>query len=60
MVKTACNAGDGRRRGFDPWIGKMPWRKKWQPTPVLLPGEFHGQRDPGRLESTGSQRSGHD
>jgi len=29
---------------FDPWFGKIPWRKAWQPTPVLLPGEFHGQR----------------
>ena len=29
---------------FDPWVGKIPWRKKWQPTPVFLPGEFHGQR----------------
>ena len=30
--------------GFDPWVGKIPWRRKWQPTPVFLPGEFHGQR----------------
>ena len=29
---------------FNPWIEKMPWRKKWQPTPVFLPGESHGQR----------------
>ena len=29
---------------FDPWIGKIPWRGKWQPTPVLFPGEFYGQR----------------
>ena len=34
----------GQRRGFDPWIGKIPWRRAWQPTPVFLPGEFHGQR----------------
>ena len=33
-----------RRPGFDPWVGKIPWRRKWQPTPVLLPGESHGQR----------------
>ena len=33
-----------RRPGFDPWVGKIPWRKKWQPTPVLLPGKFHGLR----------------
>ena len=30
--------------GFDPWIRKIPWRREWQPTPVLLPGEFHGKR----------------
>ena len=30
--------------GFDPWVGKIPWRQKQLPTPVLLPGEFHGQR----------------
>ena len=29
---------------FDPWVGKIPWRREWQPTPVFLPGEFHGQR----------------
>ena len=29
---------------FDTWVGKIPWRKKGQPTPALLPGEFYGQR----------------
>ena len=33
-----------RRPGFDPQVGKIPWRRKWQPTPVLLPGKSHGQR----------------
>ena len=33
-----------RRSRFDPWVGESPWRKKWQSTPVFLPGEFHGQR----------------
>ena len=32
------------RPGFDPWVGKIPWRRAWQPTPVFLPGESHGQR----------------
>ena len=32
------------RPGFDPWFGKIPWRRKWQPTPVFLPGKSHGQR----------------
>ena len=30
--------------GFDPWLGMIPWRRKWWPTPVLLPREFHGWR----------------
>ena len=30
--------------GFNPWVGKIPWRRKWQPTPVFLPGESQGQR----------------
>ena len=34
-----------RRSRFDPWVRKIPWRREWQPTPVLLPGEFHGQRN---------------
>ena len=36
------NAGDVRH-GFDPWVRNIPWRRKWQPTPVFVPGEFHGQ-----------------
>ena len=32
------------RRGFDPWVGKIPWRRERQPTLVLLPGAFYGQR----------------
>ena len=34
-----------RRPEFYPWVGKISWRKKWQPTPVFLPGESHGQRN---------------
>ena len=47
-----------RRPEFDPWVGKIPWRK-WQPTPVLLPGKSHGRRS---LVGSpwGSQRVGHD
>ena len=41
--ESACNAGDGRP-GFDPWVGKIPWRRTWQPTPVFLPEESHGWR----------------
>ena len=44
MVKNLpANAGD-MRHVFDPWIGKMPWRRKWQPIPVFLPGKSCGPR----------------
>ena len=33
------------RRRFDPWVRKILWRRKWQPTPVFLPGKFHAQRN---------------
>ena len=33
-----------RRRRFEPWVGKIPWRRKWQPTPAFLPAESHGLR----------------
>ena len=33
-----------RKPGFDPWVGQIPWKSGWQPTPVFLPGESHGQR----------------
>jgi len=33
-----------KRCGFDPWVGKIPWRRAWQPFPVFLLGESHGQR----------------
>ena len=39
--ESACNEG---RPGFDSWVGKIPWRRKWQPTPGFLPGIFHGRR----------------
>ena len=40
--ESAYNAGD--LPGFSPWVRKIPWSREWQPTPVLLPGESHGQR----------------
>ena len=44
VVKNACQWRSHRRCGFVAWVRKIPWRRKWQPTPVLLPGEPHGQR----------------
>ena len=42
--EPACQSRRCRTHGFDAWIGKIPWRRAWQPTLVLLPGESHGQR----------------
>ena len=46
MVKNLpANARDtARGHGFNLWFGKIPWRREWLPTPVLLLGKFHGQR----------------
>ena len=45
MVKNLlANTGDSKRCGFHAWDGKIPWRRKWLPTPVFLPGKFHRQR----------------
>ena len=52
-------AGRGHRRyGFDPCVGKMPWRRAWQPTPVFLPGESPWTEEPVRLKSIGLHRVG--
>ena len=40
----SCQFRRCRRHGFDPWVGKFPWSRKWQPIPVFLPGKFHEQR----------------
>ena len=45
-----------RRCGFDPWVEKIPWRKKWQHIPVFLPGKSHGQRS---YSPWGHKRTGH-
>ena len=44
VVKNPPASAGDVRRGFNPWVGKVPWRRAWQPTPVFLPGESHGQR----------------
>ena len=41
MVKNCLQCG---RPGFEPWVGRISWRREWLPTPVFLPGGFHGQR----------------
>ena len=42
--EPACQCRRPKRRRFDPWVGKISWRKKWQSIPVFLSGEPHGQR----------------
>ena len=44
LVKNLLQCWRCGRGGFDPWVGKSPWRRAWQPTPVFLPGESHGQK----------------
>ena len=48
--ECACQCGRRKSLGFDHWVGKIPWSRKEQPTPVFLPGESHGQRN---LEGNG-------
>ena len=50
--EAACNVGD---LGSIPGVGKIPWRRAWQPTPVFLPGESLWTEEPGGLQSMGSQ-----
>ena len=49
-----------QRPGFDPWVGKIPWRRKWQPIPIFLPGKSHGQRSLVGYSPWGHKRVGHD
>ena len=55
----ACQYRGRRRLEFDPWVGKIPWRRKRQSTPVFLPGKSQTEVPRG-LQSTGPQRVGHD
>jgi len=64
-INTSFSSGsDGKasclqcgRPGFNPWIRKIPWRRKWQPTPALLPGKSHGQRSVVGYSSRGRKES---
>ena len=42
--EPACQCRRHHRLGYNTWVGKIPWRREWQPTPVLLPGDSHGLR----------------
>ena len=53
--ESSCQCRRPKRHRFDPWVNKIPWSRKWQPTPVFSPGKFHEKRS-----LMGSQRVGHD
>ena len=55
--EPACQYRRHKKRGFDPWVGKIPRRRAWQPTPVFLPGEPHGQRSLVRYSLWGHKES---
>ena len=44
VAQTIKNLPAKQETQVDPWVWKIPWRREWQPTPIFLPGEFHGQR----------------
>ena len=54
--EPTCQCRRHRRRGFDPWVRKIPWRRACQPSPVFLPGKFPWTEDPSGLQSMGLQR----
>ena len=47
MVKNLSASKGDTGDWFDPYVRKIPWRKKWQPPPVFLPGKSHGQKSLG-------------
>ena len=53
--ESACWYRTSRWCGFNPWVRKIPWRKRWQPTPVSFPGKSMDRGEPGRLQPLGSQ-----
>ena len=57
---VAKNLPAKRRRGFDSWVGKIPWRRAWQPTGVFWPGKPQGQSSLSGYSPWGCKRAGHD
>ena len=58
--ESACQCRRRRRHGFDPWVGKIPWRRKWQAASVFLPGKSHGRRSLAGSSPWGRKRAEHD
>jgi len=44
VAQSVKNLPAMQKTRFDPWVRKIPWRRKWEPTPVFLPGKSHGQK----------------
>ena len=57
--EPTCQCRRRRRCEFNPWVRKIPWRRTWQPTPIFLPGESHGQRSLAGYGPIGLQRNRH-
>ena len=58
--EPTCQCRRCKKCRFDPWVGKIPWRRAWQPTLVFLPGKIPWTEEPSGLQSMGLQRVGHD
>ena len=56
--ESACQCSRHKRYGFDPWVRKISWSRKWQPAPVFLPGKLHGQRGLVGYSQWGCKESG--
>ena len=57
VAQTVKNLPARQETRFDPWVGKIAWRRAWQSTPVFLPGESHGQRSLAGYSSWGHKKS---
>ena len=55
--EPVCQCRRLKKRGFEPWVRKIPWRRAWKSTPVFLPGECHGQRSLAGCSPQGHKQS---
>ena len=57
LKESTCQCRRHKGLWFNPWVRKIPWKRKWQPTPVFLPGKSHGQRSLAGHSPWGPQKS---
>ena len=55
--EPVCQCRRCKKCGLDTWVGKIPWNRNWQPTPVFTPGESHGQKNLAGYSSWGQKES---